>query len=85
MFISLAQAMTTVSDSVSAVVPAVDSKTAELIALSKDPVYGLQMALYTWLLASVVALSVAIIMKLLYLHMKRVRIKEAAAAEINVK
>lgn len=52
-----------------------------LRALAFDPSFAFQKAMYTWLLTGVVGLGVALIMKLLYLHIKRDRVKTADKLE----
>lgn len=80
MLTSIAQAVAVnaaqVADSAAAAGPT-------LAQLGRDPMYGLQIALYTWILAGTVGFGIALIMKLLYLHMKRTRVKEEEAKKAN--
>lgn len=58
------------------VVVIVDTARAIKMELMRDPSYAFKAAMFTWLLTGLIGFGVAVIMKVLYLIMKRTRIKD---------
>lgn len=72
--------MFTLAQTVAVTAAATDSavKTVDM-SLMNSTSYAVEVALYTWLLAAIISMGVAMMMKIIYLYIKRARIAEDAA------